>query len=615
MKRLWFGMVIMLMLAACVRQTASTEQPIQTVVVPIAQPAVTVTPAQLAGPEIHQIQGAAHLSPMLGETVENVTGVVTALRADGFYMQGLNPDDDPATSEGIFVFTRFPPRVKVGDWVSVSGLVEEFYPGGVETGYLSVTELKDVQVVVLASGQVLPAVVVLGKDGRAIPDAVIEDDGKNSFDADLDGMDFYESMESMLVQVNGARVVGSSSAYKEIAVVTDGGEGASILSGRGALVVRETDFNPERILLDDSLRSLPVATVGDWFDQPIVGILDYSFGNYKIQPLSRLTVKAGGLTPEVARPATTEELTIVSYNVENLDARDDEERFEQLAVHLVNNLGTPDIVVLVEVQDGDGPLDSGLVDGAATYQRVVEAVEHVGGPMYDFREIAPENNRDGGEVGGNIRVGFLFRVDRVQFVDRVGGDAMTPVTVIGGPDGAHLSISPGRVDPQSPAFVDSRKPLVGEFLWDEQRLIVIANHFNSKSGDTALYGDFQPPILLSETQRIQQATTVNRFVADVLAVDPEAWVVVAGDLNDFQFSMPVRVLKGEILTDLIETLPPQEQYTYLFEGNAQVLDHVLVSPALQRVVTEVDVIHLNAEFVAGERLSDHDPVLVRVRKP
>lgn len=607
MRRLWLGVLIVLMLTSCVPQTDVVTQ-LQTL-----QPTIeeVVTPALTDVVDIHDIQGAGHVSPMAGQTVTNVTGVVTALRADGFYMQGLNPDDDLATSEGIFVFTRFPPTTKVGDWVSVDGMVDEFYPGGVETGYLSVTELKDAQVSVLESGQALPEPVVLGKGGRMPPVAILDDDGKTSFDVEQDGLDFYESMESMLVQVNEARVVGASSAYKEIAVVADGGEQASVLSARGALVVREGDFNPERILLDDSLRSLPVATVGDRFEQPIVGILDYSFGNYKIQPIVRVLVKKGGLMAERVKPSRDDVLTFASYNLENLDAKDDAKRFEMLAEHITSNLGGPDILVLVEVQDGDGTLDSGLVDASATYQRIVDAVQKAGGPVYAFREIAPENNCDGGEVGGNIRVGFLFRPDRVQFVDRPGGDAITPVTVLKSEDGVTLSLSPGRVSPQDEAFVDSRKPLAGEFLWGQQRLFVIANHFNSKSGDTPLYGEVQPPLLSSAVQRTKQALMVKDFVQQIVTLDPQAWVVVAGDLNDFQFSAPLRALKGDVLSDLVETLPVEEQYTFLFEGNAQVLDHVLVSPAMRAYVSEVDVVHINAEFPAGERFSDHDPVLVR----
>jgi predicted extracellular nuclease len=605
-------MVLGLVLSACVPQASVVER-LQTMQ-PTMEDLITPTPVLAAGVDIHDIQGAGHVSPMAGQTVTNVTGVVTALRADGFYMQGLNPDNDPATSEGIFVFTKLPPKPKVGDWVAVDGVVDEFLSGDADEGYLSVTELKDALVTVIETGQAQPQPVILGEGGRALPDVVIDDDDKTSFDALQDGLDFYESLECMLVQVNQARVVGASNAYKEIVVVADGGKHATVLSERGALVLREEDFNPERILLDDGLRPLPVAKVGDWFEQPVIGILDYRFGNYRIQPIVRLSVKKGGLMAEATSPAKPDELTIVTYNLENLDAMDDARRFEMLAEHITKNLLNPDILILVEVQDGDGILDSGMVDATETYQRIVDAVKAVDGPLYEFREIAPENHCDGGETGGNIRVGFLFRPDRVQFVDRVGGDAVTSVMALKERDEVLLSFSPGRVKPQDEAFVDSRKPLAAEFLWGQQRLIVIANHFNSKSGDMPLYGETQPPLLSSVEKRIKQATIVNDFVQEILTLDPQAWVVVAGDLNDFQFSASVRALKGDVLVDLIEMLPEEEQYTFVFQGNAQVLDHVLVSPAMQPFVCEVDIVHINAEFPAGDRFSDHDPVLARFGK-
>ena len=65
---------------------------------------------------------------------------------------------------------------------------------------------------------------------------------------------------------------------------------------------------------------------------------------------------------------------------------------------------------------------------------------------------------------------------------------------------------------------------------------MIANHFNSKGGDEPLFGRFQPPTRRSEAQRHQQAQIVHDFVAADPAADPNANVVVLGDLNDFEFS-------------------------------------------------------------------------------
>ena len=151
---------------------------------------------------------------------------------------------------------------------------------------------------------------------------------------------------------------------------------------------------------------------------------------------------------------------------------------------------------------------------------------------------------------------FLFRTDRgVSFVDRPGGDSTTPTTVVNGPGGPQLSFSPGRIDPTNSAFNTSRKPLAGEFMFNGHHLFVIANHFNSKGGDQPLEGHFQPPTRSSEVQRHQQAQIVHDFVASILADDANANVVVDGDLNDFEWSDTVSILKSGVLHDLMDTLP------------------------------------------------------------
>jgi hypothetical protein len=85
---------------------------------------LTVTDNDVAaGPtRIHDIQGAAHLSLLTGQTVTNVPGIVTTVASNGFYLQDPNPDADDSTSEGIFVFTSSAPTVTAGDSILVSGL-------------------------------------------------------------------------------------------------------------------------------------------------------------------------------------------------------------------------------------------------------------------------------------------------------------------------------------------------------------------------------------------------------------------------------------------------------------------------------------------------------------
>src|SRR5690606_16621248 len=236
-------------------------------------------------------------------------------------------------------------------------------------------------------------------------------------------------------------------------------------------------------------------------------------------------------------------------------------------------------------------------------------------PQYEYRDIPPVNNADGGEPGGNIRVAFLFRPDRVTFVDRPGGTSTTGTAAVAGTSGVELTFSPGRIDPTNPAFSNSRKPLAAEFLFNGHQVIVIVNHFNSKGGDGPLFGRVQPPVLETEAQRLQQAQVVNQFVNSVLAINPNANLVVFGDLNDFPFSPPVQTVAGGVLTKLISTLHINEQYTYVFDGNAQVLDNFLVSSNLFAQVASFDIVHTNAEFAPAVRLTDHDSLLARSTLP
>jgi predicted extracellular nuclease len=565
---------------------------------------------------IHEIQGAAHRSPLEGQAASDVFGVVTARVSNGFFFEDLNADGDPATSEGLFVFTSSPPTVALGDAVLVDGLVTEFRPGGATGNNLTQTELTSPVVEIASSGNTLPGPSVIGKGARVPPDEVIDNDSTGDaevsgvFDPAEDGLDFYESFESMRVQVNKARVVGPTNAFGEIPVVGDSGSRASIDTDRGGLVIRPDDFNPERIHLDDRLMPVPLLDVGDRFKSPVVGILDYSFGNFKLDVSEPVVTVSGELEREEAKAASVNELAVATFNVENLDPGDGPAVFAELAELIVHNLKAPDLVALEEIQDSNGPTNDGTVAGGPTLDLLVAAIAAAGGPVYSYRQIDPVNNADGGQPGGNIRVGFIFRTDRgLEFVDRPGGTATAATGVVAGPGGAELTLSPGRVDPTNAAWLDSRKPLAGEFRWRGQTVIAVANHFNSKGGDDPLFGRFQPPTRITETQRHAQAQVVNEFVDAVLAVDSGARVLVLGDLNDFEFSETLSILQGGVLENLVLTLGKPERYTYVFEGNSQVLDHILTSHRLYGALRAYDVVHANSEF--ADQASDHEPQVAR----
>ena len=478
---------------------------------------------------IHTIQGASQLSPLKGSTV-TTRGIVTALAGNGYYLQDPLPDTDDSTSEALFVFTSTPPTVHVGDDAQVSGTVSEFRPGcsgcaPSSSAYanLTTTEISALSAQsVISSGNALPAPIVLGSGGRVPPSSVISDDANgdvevvaNAFDPSTDGLDFYESLEAMRVQVNDAVVVGPTQSFSggsslELPVLADGGSGAGLRTSRGGVVVSASDFNPERITLaNDLLPAMPTANVGDRLPGATVGVLSYTFANYKLFATQALpSLVAAGLSKEVSTLGARRsvDLDIAAFNVENLDPTDPASKFSALAGILVNNLKAPDLLALEEIQDNNGAASDGAVDASATLNQLVAAITAAGGPSYSYRSVNPVDGQDGGEPGGNIRVVFLYRTDRgLSFVDRPGATSTTANSVISGAAGAELQFSPGRIDPTNSAFANSRKPLAGQFLFQGQTFFVIANHFNSKGGDDPLFGRFQPPTLSSETQRVAQA--------------------------------------------------------------------------------------------------------------
>ena len=261
-----------------------------------------------------------------------------------------------------------------------------------------------------------------------------------------------------------------------------------------------------------------------------------------------------------------------------------------------------------------------MVAADQTINKLTSAIVSAGGPHYDSREIDPVNDQDGGQPGGNIRVVFLYNPARVTFVDRGAASVNRSTTgtqlvkTKGEPD---LTLSPGRIDPTNPVWTSSRKPLVGEFTFQGQPVFVVANHFDAKLGDQNADGRFQFPAQSSATQRAGQASVEHAFVQNILNIDPKSDVVVVGDLNDYQFSPSLNVLKtgtadgtgDSILTDLIGTLPVNQQYTYVFDGISEVLDHILVSKGPGGV--QYQVVHVNAEY--ADQVSDHDPQVVRFK--
>lgn len=617
--------------------------------------------------EIAEIQGRGHTSPLRHQGVFDVQGVVTAIRPEdddpvgGFWIHDPTPDANPDTSEGVFVYTGSTPAVMIGDLVRVDGTVTEFRPFFEEP---TITEITDATWTVESSGNALPFVTV-GTAPHVPPTTIIDNDAPGnierggSYDPTTDGIDFWETLEGMRVAVADPHVVGPTNNFGEVTVVS-GAAPAGEFTPRGGLIVRKLtsedyagehrpgDFNPERLIIDDEFVAPPQLNVGDEFAADPVGVMDFSFGAYKLLLTQPVAGVDKGLEREVAAPVGPRELSVATFNVENLSAQDDAEKVDALANQIVNHLRSPDLIAIEEMQDNSGFANDGTVAADQSWQMLIDAIVAAGGPTYDYRQIDPLNNADGGAPGSNIRVGFLFHSERgLEFVDRPGGTAEGDTGVVPTPNGkgAQLTLSPGRVletpDGMENAWFETRKSLAGEFHFRGETIFVVANHFSSKNDDNPLYSQFQPPTRWTEFQSVNrdedgwrhaQAQTINNFADEIFAVDPGAHVIVLGDINDFDFSETVGVLSGElvaelggpdadgsgptsagdgrVLTTLFDGLPDNEKYSYVFEGNSQVLDQILVSSSLIDLHPAYDVVHVNAEF--AEQASDHDPSLMRV---
>jgi len=579
---------------------------------------------------IPAIQGAGHRSPAEGREV-STRGVVTALARRGFYLQDPQGDGDDATSDALFVYTGSAPSLAAGARVAVRGRVAEFLPGD-EPANLTVTELVDPVVTALPSRvEVTPTVI--GAGGRRPPDEVIDDDGFARFDPGADGIDFYESLEGMRVRVNAPLVVGSTSPFGEIVVVADGGAGAAVRSSAGGLVIRPGDRNPERVLVDDTLAgSAPDVRVGDRFSAAITGVVEYRYGHYRVlndAPLPAVT--PGRVAPEATSlERGPDRLTVATYNVLNLSPLDggpgeEPHRLDRVADVIARRLRAPDVVALQEMQDVNGTLGGAadtLVDGRPTFAALIEAIAAAGGPRYAFLQIDPMDDREGGVPGGNIRVGYLYDPERVRALVRGRAGPRDATRALPGP---RLSLSPGRVAPDDPAFAAdpsrgfraTRRSLAVELEFNGHRLFMIVNHFKSKREDHPLFSSRQPPREPTLVQRIAQARVINDFARSLLALDAGARIIVLGDVNDFEFSPTLEALAGSMLTNLVARVPLERRYTFVHQGNGQALDHLLVSDALLAARPEVEIVHADTFRPAAdpERASDHDPVVARFHLP
>lgn len=561
---------------------------------------------------IHELQGNGDVSLHLNETVAT-RGVVTGVKSNGFFIQtpDAETDDDPQTSEGIFVFTgsTAPPTVVLGDSVRVTGRVVEFR-GSSATRPGTLTEMdRIVAVRTRSTGNALPASVDMASIPTDVP----------SRSAQL------ERYESMLVHAASLVVVAPTNGFGEFYGVLPGiarpfrEPGIDVedtLPHDAPPGIARFDGNPERIMVDsdegllaDGSRRAALQVSTGATVTSVFGPLDYAFDEYRIALDGIRPVEtAGGMTPRPLATGRASELTIVSLNVLNfwqVGSTPDAEaafaaRVERAARTIVEDLRTPDILGLIEVGD------------LAGLRQLGTRVNELAGTSYEGYLIESDD-----DTPDDQDVGYLVNAARVEVIGEPRplrrGDTFTLCGVTD--------------------VVFDRPPFVLEARFDGMPVTVILNHLRSlidiNSTEAFRPGDCTETLgsRVREKRRI-----AAEWLADEIETRKDQNLIVMGDMNAFElndgYSDIVGTLEGtpapvnevvEPIADrwsftmqsLARVAAPADRYSYVHEGNAQVLDHILVNEAMRARLTASGFARINADFPASVRLSDHDAAFAR----
>lgn len=594
---------------------------------------------------IYSIQGSGNSAAITGAVttqgvvVGNFQGPTPALR--GFYLQDKDGDDDPATSDGIFVFNgdTINPDVQLGRVIRISGTAGEFQDQ---------TQLSDVS-----------SIIDCGVDATITPVDVTM-----PFAAPDGGVPYLERYEGMLVRFPGPLyvteffqlgrfgqiVMSSDDRLRQPTNVVDPGAPANTLqadNNRNRIIVDDNlnNQNPDPILFGrggDPLSASNTLRGGDTAEN-IVGVMTYGWAgnsaspnNYRLRPVGALGGGVPDFQPTNPRPTVAPDvggsLKVSAFNVLNyfltlntggntcgpqLDVNcrgaESEEELERQRTKLVQALLELDADILGLVELENTPNVSPEADIAAALNAAL------GAPVYDYI--------DTGVIGSDtIRVGFLYKQTTVQPM----GD---------------FAILTSAIDPQ---FNDtrSRPPLAQTFRERATggKLTVVVNHFKSK-GASGLNTDpactVTPPTNVDCDQGDGQGywndTRTNAAIAMMnwLGKDPtgsgDPDILIIGDLNAYAKEDPIAVIEESGFVNLIERFGGENAYSYVFDGQWGYLDHALASPSLSTQVTGTAEYHINADepsvldyntnfksagqitdlFAPDEfRTSDHDPVLI-----
>jgi len=581
---------------------------------------------------IHDIQGTSAFSAFDGVLL-TTRGVVTGRRSNGFFIQDeeSNYDADPNTSEGVFVFTSSAPpaAAAVGNAVIVIGTVNEFIPSA-DPFSPPTTEITSPFVAVDPVGGMMPAPVAL-----------------TSADLNAAGpVDQLERLEGMRVSVTSLAVVAPTggSVNEANATSTTSGvfygvlptvtrpfrePGIEVFEAAGTpLTISRFDANPERLRVDsDAIGHAAINVLPGAIVENIVGPLDYSFRSYTVdlEPAAPTTVSPLVPVATPVRVAGPDEFTVASSNIERFfDTADDpgvrdvvltdtafNNRLNKLSLQIRQVMRSPDIIGFEEV------------DNLPTLQTIAARINAdtmaSGAPDPAYAAYLETGN----DIGG-IDSGFLVKASRVDVLDVTQWGKDT--TYVNPANNAH-------------ELLNDRPPLVLHAVVHKTAgdggtpLTVIVNHMRSLSGvNDAVDG------ARVRVKRRAQAEYLANLIQMFQSTNPKERIVSVGDYNAFQFNdgyvdsigtikgtpapadqvmLPSDDLVNPDLVDLVDTAPADQRYSFIFDGNAQELDHVLVTQNLVPLSNGLSYGRNNADFPevlrndpgTPLRVSDHDPLV------
>lgn len=559
--------------------------------------------------EIWEIQGDGAASPFAGQVVTTEGNVVTAVGPEGFFMQTPegSSDNDIDTSDGIYVFTGPAPDVGVGDIVNVTGEVIE---------YFDFTEFSNDPTVTVATR---------GGRGTALPDPVVFDDTVPSPDPDAPSCAIeLECYEGMRVEIPRGRVGSGNEAFASEpfaeVYVTAGGDRAFrepgvVEPGPGG-GIPTWDGNPEVFQLSTAALGLPAMALYAGSTFSATGALGFSFGDYELWPTD-FTLDNEPVLPRPVPAAGVASVSVGTLNLLRLfndvddpgisepvtDPAEYAARLNRFATHIAESMDAPAVVAVQEIEN----LDT-LDDLAAEITAVDASLSY-------SAELA-----EGNDVGG-IDVGYLVRDDvSILAVDQLG-------------ESETLSVDGSLLHDRPPLLLQAEFSDGGDTL--AMNLLVV--HMRSLNGIDG--GDSNATRV--KTKRLEQAQSLARMVQDLQTTEPDIPVVALGDFNAFQFTDGYIDLLGQVAGTAVDAenefwdtpitsptlavstlnLPAEERYSYVFEGNAQALDHALYSQSAVPHFLDANYTRGNADAPeeyyenppAGEQdlgVSDHDSLVL-----